>query len=228
MAHADLKARLVGQLLQLDLPRAGAVAVGAAAVGGDLKRGGVGVTRLPEVFPPAADRVHGELGGVVIDASFDVESGTSEVVKPTTRASPRHHPHEQEPPGGGADFRFLRVGACWSDRPGQASAGWSEVGERRASLSLGGATQHTVLAILLLHCGEVVSSERLVDELWGERPPASATWACLGASIAQDDRLTAPKRRSLLRHIPESSRFRGGGHAGPSARGRRRRKISAF
>jgi DNA-binding SARP family transcriptional activator len=31
-----------------------------------------------------------------------------------------------------------------------------------------------VLAILLLHLGEVVSSERLIDALWGERPPATA------------------------------------------------------
>jgi DNA-binding SARP family transcriptional activator len=31
-----------------------------------------------------------------------------------------------------------------------------------------------VLAILVLHAGEVVSTERLIDELWGERPPASA------------------------------------------------------
>ena len=61
----------------------------------------------------------------------------------------------------------------------QASAGWSEVGERSASLSLGGAKQHAMLSILLLHRGEAVSSERLIDELWGERPPAAATSACL-------------------------------------------------
>ena len=32
-----------------------------------------------------------------------------------------------------------------------------------------------MLALLLLHRGEVVSLDRLVDELWGERAPASAT-----------------------------------------------------
>jgi DNA-binding SARP family transcriptional activator len=32
-----------------------------------------------------------------------------------------------------------------------------------------------VLAILLLHRGEVVSADRIVDELWGERPPGRAT-----------------------------------------------------
>ena len=41
-------------------------------------------------------------------------------------------------------------------------------------VALGGPKQRAVLAILLLHAGEVVSSERLIDELWGERAPASA------------------------------------------------------
>jgi predicted ATPase/DNA-binding SARP family transcriptional activator len=41
-------------------------------------------------------------------------------------------------------------------------------------LGLGGHRQRSVLAILLLHAGAVLSNERLVDELWGERPPASA------------------------------------------------------
>ena len=41
-------------------------------------------------------------------------------------------------------------------------------------VALGGPKQRSVLAILLLHAGEVVSSERLIDELWGERAPASA------------------------------------------------------
>src|SRR5262249_13939126 len=31
-----------------------------------------------------------------------------------------------------------------------------------------------LLGVLLLHANEVVSSERLIDELWGERPPATA------------------------------------------------------
>ena len=41
-------------------------------------------------------------------------------------------------------------------------------------LALGGPKQRAVLAILLLHAGEVVPSDRLIDELWGERPPATA------------------------------------------------------
>jgi predicted ATPase/DNA-binding SARP family transcriptional activator len=42
-------------------------------------------------------------------------------------------------------------------------------------LVLGGRKQRSVLAILLLHRGELVSTERLIDELWGERAPVRAT-----------------------------------------------------
>ena len=44
-------------------------------------------------------------------------------------------------------------------------------------VQLAGARQRTVLAILLLHAGEVVSTDRLIDELWGDRPPADAQTA---------------------------------------------------
>ena len=48
--------------------------------------------------------------------------------------------------------------------------------EREGRLApLGGTRQRAVLAILLLHRGEVVSMDRLVDELWGERSPDTAT-----------------------------------------------------
>ena len=43
------------------------------------------------------------------------------------------------------------------------------VDDQGRELSLGGLKQRAVLAILLLHANEVVSSERLIDELWGER-----------------------------------------------------------
>jgi DNA-binding SARP family transcriptional activator len=49
-----------------------------------------------------------------------------------------------------------------------------DVVEGGAARPLGGAKQRAVLAVLLVHRGEVLSSERLIDELWGERPPASA------------------------------------------------------
>lgn len=39
---------------------------------------------------------------------------------------------------------------------------------------LGGGKQRALLALLLLHANETLSSERLIDELWGEHPPATA------------------------------------------------------
>ena len=42
-------------------------------------------------------------------------------------------------------------------------------------LQLGGQKQRALLAILLLRANEVVATDRLVDELWGEQPPRTAT-----------------------------------------------------
>jgi DNA-binding SARP family transcriptional activator len=49
-----------------------------------------------------------------------------------------------------------------------------EVDDRGRSLPIGGAKQRALLALLLLDAGRVVPAERLIDELWGERPPESA------------------------------------------------------
>ena len=57
------------------------------------------------------------------------------------------------------DFRLLGpLEAVEDDRP----------------LALGGAKQRALLAVLLLHANQAVSSDRLIDELWGESPPATA------------------------------------------------------
>jgi DNA-binding SARP family transcriptional activator len=57
------------------------------------------------------------------------------------------------------DFRILgRLEVVEGDRP----------------LVLGGPKQRALLVVLLLHRGETVSTDRLIDELWGERPPATA------------------------------------------------------
>jgi DNA-binding SARP family transcriptional activator len=40
-------------------------------------------------------------------------------------------------------------------------------------LPLGRGKQKALLALLLLHANEVVSADRLIDELWGEAPPAT-------------------------------------------------------
>ena len=49
-----------------------------------------------------------------------------------------------------------------------------EVAERELTRPLGGVKQRAVLAILLVHRGEVLSGERLIAELWGEHAPATA------------------------------------------------------
>jgi YVTN family beta-propeller protein len=49
-----------------------------------------------------------------------------------------------------------------------------EVVEGDRPLSLGAPRQRALLAVLLIHRGEPISSERLVDALWGEQAPASA------------------------------------------------------
>src|SRR5439155_13984541 len=41
-------------------------------------------------------------------------------------------------------------------------------------LPLGSGKQRTLMLVLLLHANEVVSNDRLIDALWGERPPLSA------------------------------------------------------
>ena len=49
-----------------------------------------------------------------------------------------------------------------------------EVVDQDGPLALGAPKQRALLAVLLLHRGERVSTERLIDEIWGERPPVSA------------------------------------------------------
>ena len=47
--------------------------------------------------------------------------------------------------------------------------------DRGRSVGLGGTRQRALLAVLVLHRGETLSTDRLIDELWGEHPPATAT-----------------------------------------------------
>lgn len=58
-----------------------------------------------------------------------------------------------------ADFRIL---------------GPLEVRVDGVSLPLGGAKQRALLGVLLVHLGEAVSADRLIDQLWGESPPPTA------------------------------------------------------
>src|SRR5262249_32930414 len=59
-------------------------------------------------------------------------------------------------------------------------------------LALGGQKQRALLALLLVHAGEVVATERLVTELWGERPPKTATTS-LQNFVSQLRKLLGPE-----------------------------------
>ena len=52
--------------------------------------------------------------------------------------------------------------------------GTLEVRDGDQRLTLGSPRQRALLAILVLHRGEVLSSDRLIDQLWGARPPLTA------------------------------------------------------
>jgi DNA-binding SARP family transcriptional activator len=49
-----------------------------------------------------------------------------------------------------------------------------EVSDNERSLALGGVKQRSLLAVLLLQANEFVSTYRLIDQLWGPVPPATA------------------------------------------------------
>ncbi len=59
------------------------------------------------------------------------------------------------------------------------------------TVGLAGQRQRALLALLLVRAGELVPSERLIDELWGEQPPRTATTS-LQNSISQLRKLLGP------------------------------------
>jgi predicted ATPase/DNA-binding SARP family transcriptional activator/class 3 adenylate cyclase len=84
-------------------------------------------------------------------------------------------------------------------------------------LALGGAKQRALLAVLLLHAGQVVSADRLIDALWGEDPPETAR-SVLQVYVANLRKVlepTRPKRTSssLLRTQPPGYLLNLDGHA---------------
>jgi DNA-binding SARP family transcriptional activator len=50
-----------------------------------------------------------------------------------------------------------------------------EAVESGQPIPLGGRQQRALLAVLLLRPNEVVPADQLIDALWGERPPATAS-----------------------------------------------------
>ena len=77
-----------------------------------------------------------------------------------------------------------------------------EVEEDGRAVVLGGARQRALLTNLLLHAGEVVSADRLIDDLYGAHPPATAAKS-LQAHISRLRRALGGEKRL---------RTRGGGY----------------
>jgi DNA-binding SARP family transcriptional activator len=69
-----------------------------------------------------------------------------------------------------------------------------EVTERGRLLALGGSRQRALLALLLTRANEVVSTDRLIDELWGAQPPRAVANA-LQYHVSQ-------LRKALAPHAP--------------------------
>src|SRR5216110_101574 len=60
--------RAIGELLQFPFPQAQARAVTPTGIRGDQQRLGLAIGRSAHLLPPPSNRLHGEGGGVVIDA----------------------------------------------------------------------------------------------------------------------------------------------------------------
>src|ERR1051325_3976959 len=52
--------------------------------------------------------------------------------------------------------------------------------EADRALELGGRKQRALLAVLLLHANRVLASDRLIEALWGDSPPGTASTALQG------------------------------------------------
>jgi DNA-binding SARP family transcriptional activator len=76
-----------------------------------------------------------------------------------------------------------------------------EVIEAGQLVPLAGARQRALLAILVLHVGEALSSDRLIDELWGEEPPEAGS-AALRVRVSQLRRALGPAGELLVTRPP--------------------------
>jgi DNA-binding SARP family transcriptional activator len=96
---------------------------------------------------------------------------------------------------------------CFACRVEFAVLGPVEVRIEGRALSLGGPKQRALLALLLLNRNEVVSRDRLIDSLWGERAPASAqrsldTYVSRLRALVGSDRIERHPPGYLLRVEP--------------------------
>jgi DNA-binding SARP family transcriptional activator len=72
-----------------------------------------------------------------------------------------------------------------------------EVHDGERPLRLAGTRQRALLAVLLLHANEVISSDRLIEEIWGAEPPGSGANA-LQARVSQLRKALAPAGNGIL------------------------------
>jgi DNA-binding SARP family transcriptional activator len=84
-----------------------------------------------------------------------------------------------------------------------------EVVDETGPVPVTGPKQRALLALLLIHAGETLSTDRIVDELWGETPPRTATTS-LWNLIAQLRKVLPP---DLLATKPPGYVLRLEGHA---------------
>lgn len=61
-----------------------------------------------------------------------------------------------------------------------------------AARPVSGLRRKSMLAVLALHCGEVVSTDRIIDIVWNEHPPATAVKALHNGIKYLRDVLSAP------------------------------------
>jgi DNA-binding SARP family transcriptional activator len=84
-----------------------------------------------------------------------------------------------------------------------------EVVDRGRTLALGGPRQRALLALLLTHANNVVSSDRLIDELWGTDAPGNAANALqyhvsqLRKSLAPSDAIATQDPGYVIHVTPE-------------------------
>lgn len=86
-----------------------------------------------------------------------------------------------------------------------------EVSADGSPLTLGGKQRRTLLAILAVNAGRAVSTDRLIDELWGESPPKAARKsvqahiAHLRRTLNVEEEALAPTDNGYILHIePEA------------------------
>lgn len=96
--------------------------------------------------------------------------------EPTATADPATADAE----GRGVEVRVLGAVEVWRDG---------------VSVKVGAAKQRMILALLALRVGEVVSTDRLIDAVWGERPPVTASKA-LQVYVSELRKLVEPDRSS--------------------------------